>query len=105
MSIGSALTSQYTPAVVSAATSGANILIAGIPNQTIRVFRMMFTLAAGTITFKSASTSLSGAMTCTALILESMDGNPLYVTAAGDDFVATLSGANQLSGTIWYTQS
>lgn len=100
------ISSEYATAAISTASSGDNTLVAGVANKTIRVHKIMLTLAAGTITFKDgASTSLSGAMTLTGLVLEPTDDNPLFVTSAGNGFVANLSGANQLSGTVWYTQS
>lgn len=97
--------SPYLSAAISATTSGANTLVAGIPGKTIRVYRIMFTLAAGTVIFKDSAIALSGAMTLTALYMEDPSGDPLYVTTDGNDFVATLSGTNQMSGTIWYQQS
>lgn len=99
------LGSNFKVAAIDAASSGANTLIAGAAGKTIRVYRIVFSLASGTIIFKDGSTALSGAMTLTSLVLESQNDEPLFVTTAGSHFVATLSGANQLSGTIWYTQS
>lgn len=98
--------SPYLTAAISVNSSGDNDLVAAVASQTVRVYRIVFTLAAGTVTFKDgASTSLSGAMTTTAMVLEDPLGNPLFVTTAGNAFKANLSGANQMSGTIWYQQS
>lgn len=98
-------TSKYTQAAISAAASGDNTLIAGTAGQTIRVFRILYTLAAGTVTFKDGASNLTGALGGagpSGLVLESTDGNPLFVTTDAAAFIANLSGANQLSGAIWY---
>lgn len=99
-------TSPYTQAAISTASSGDNTLVSGTAQQTIRVFKIVWTLAAGTITLKDgAGTSLTGAMAATVGVLESTDQNPIFVTSAGNAFIANLSGANQLSGAIWYVKS
>jgi len=101
-----ALVSAYSQAKIDLAGAGDNNLVAGTALQTIRVFRILLTLAAGTIKFKDgAGTDLTGALSLSAIVLESNDGNPLYITSAGNAFIGNLSGANQLSGTIWYTKS
>ncbi len=99
-------TSPYSQAVISAASSGNNTLVAAVSAKSIRVYRIAVTLAAGTVTFQDgASTALTGALATTAMVLEDPQGNPLFITTAGNAFVAALSGANQLSGTIWYIQA
>lgn len=96
-------TSPYSQAAISAASSGDNTLVAAVAGKSIRVYRIVFTLAAGSVAFKDgASTSLTGAMTATAGVLEDPIGNPLFITTAGNAFIANLSGANQLSGVIYY---
>jgi len=102
-----ALTSAYSRAKIDVAGAGDNTLVALAAAQTIRVFRILLTLVAGTIKFRDGTggADLTGAMSLSAIVLESNDGNPLYITTAGNAFVANLSGANQLSGTVWYTQS
>lgn len=102
-----ATTSTYTQAAISTASSGDNTLVAGTANQTIRVYRIMWTLASpGTVTLKDgASTSLTGALSAVTGLIESTDGNPLFVTTAGNAFIANLSAAIQMSGAIWYTKS
>lgn len=98
---------RYASAVISCNSSGDNTIIAGVAQQTIRVFRIVLTLAAGTITIKDgASTSLTGALATNALALDPQcPGDPLFVTSAGNGLVFNLSGANQCSGVIWYAQS
>jgi hypothetical protein len=98
-------TIPYKTASISTATSGANVLVTGVPGLTTRIYRVALTLAAGTIIFKDGTTALSGAMTLTSYGADDPHAYPLFVLTAGNDFVATLSGSNQLSGTIWYTQS
>jgi hypothetical protein len=93
-------------AAISCNANGDNTLISGVSGKTIRVFKIAWTLAAGTLTLKDgASTTLTGAMSATAGVLESTDGKPLWLTGAGNNFVANLSGANQLSGCVWYEQT
>lgn len=97
------LTSPYSQAAITTASSGDNTLVTAVAGKTIRVYKILLTLAAGTVTFKDgAGTSLTGAMTLSGLIMEDPNGNPLFMTSAGNAFIANLSGANQMSGTIWY---
>lgn len=98
--------SEYLTAAISTNTSGAgNTLISGTPGKTIRVFKMVLSLASGTVIFNDGTTALSGAITTTQLVVDGLNNNPLYVISSGNDFKATLSGANLLAGTIWYQQS
>lgn len=90
-------------APISCALSGDNILIAGVSGSFLRIFRVAFTLAAGTVTFKDGANLLSGAMAAAAGVLEDPEGNPIFMCGAGNGFLANLSGTNQLSGTVWYT--
>lgn len=97
------LLSPYTQAAISCASSGNNTLIAAVSSKSIRVYQIMFTLASGTVTFRDgASTDLSGALNAIAGVLDDPLGNPIFITTAGNAFVANLSGANQLSGVIYY---
>lgn len=91
---------------IDCALSGDNVLIPAVAGRSIRVFRIAFTLAGGNVRFLDGAggTALSGPMAAAAGVLEDMPlGNPIYVTTPGNAFVANLSGANQLSGTVWYT--
>jgi hypothetical protein len=99
--------SEYTVAAVNFSASGDNTVIAGTAAQTIRVYGIALTNAATaiTLTFKDgASISLSGALSLSAMVLD-RDGQPHFVTTAGNAFVINLSGTSQVSGTIWFTKS
>lgn len=100
-------TSSYTQAALSFASSGDNTAISGTALQTIRVFKVALALASGTtLTFKDGSAAaLTGAMTLGAMVLDSADGSPLFITTAGNGFVVNLGAAIQCSGAIWYTKS
>jgi hypothetical protein len=91
---------------VSIAANGA--IIAGVAGQKIRVYKMVLTIATGTtIQFQDGATNLSGAMTLTAGIpfVLPHDGNPWYTTSAGNAFNVAFGAGQQLSGTIYFSQS
>lgn len=94
-------------AVISAASSGANEIVAAVTGKKIKVWRIMFvTDGAVTVIFKDGTTALSGTMSFAAngsLVLDTTLDDPLYTTTAGNAFVATLGGAVGIRGTIWYT--
>ena len=97
-----------TQAPIDVGDSGANVVIAGVAQQTIRVHRLFLVVAADVdITVKSGTTPLTGAMSFKAGGGAALDlsEEPWFVTAAGDDFVFTLSDAVQVSGGIYYAQS
>jgi hypothetical protein len=95
--------------VVSVSSSGNNVLIAGVTNQTIRVYRLMLVLASSnTLTFQDgSSTALTGALALNAgaTIVLDFEGEPWFITSTGNGFVLNLSSANAVSGNIYYTQS
>lgn len=103
-------TSQaLTWAAVSFNSSGDNTVVAGTGGQTVRVFVLVFTVAAALVaTFKdSTPTSLSGAMSFNlggGLAL-GHQGEPWFITASGKGFVMNLASAIQVSGFIGYTKS
>jgi hypothetical protein len=105
-SFGRPTTANLTSAVISASSSGDNTLVSGTASQTIRVFKLFLVCnAAVNIIFKDgASTNLTGTMNMTAnggMTLD-FDGEPWFVTSSGSAFVLNLSGAQQVSGTIYY---
>lgn len=100
---------QY--AKIDTATSGANTIVAAVPNRSIRVLNYL-AVAGGTVTltWKSASTALSGAMPLVVNNALSAVGNGqapsghvgLFETAPGEALVLTLSAAVQVSGHLAY---
>jgi hypothetical protein len=102
---------DLTPISLNISSSGVNPAIAGVAGQIIRVWKL-FLVPASTVTvqFQDASTNLSGAMslgtsTNNLLLTLPFDTKPWFTCAAGDAFNINLSGAVQVSGAIYYTQS
>ncbi len=91
-------------AVIDTAVLGDNTIIAGTPGLKIRIVKLILVVnAAVSITLKSASTSLTGAMAYAANGGLALDGdvNPLDLNT-GDAFVMNLGGAVQVSGFVLY---
>lgn len=106
---GTPYTGFLTSGAVSFASSGDNTVVSAVTSQIVRVYRIILTTAAATnITMKDgASTSLSGAMPFGvngSLVLD-MQGEPWYVTSAGNAFIINSSNAVQVSGTVYYIQA
>jgi hypothetical protein len=97
---------QFTTAVVSAAASGDNTIIAAVTGAPIKVWKIAFTTAAAVnVVFKTGTTALSGAYVFGgngSLVLY-YDGSPHYIALPGSAFVINLSGAVGIAGTVWYT--
>lgn len=104
-------TKALTNASVSASSSGENTLISGTASQTIRVFKIALVAASAVnVSFKNAAggTSLTGAIPLTAngaMVLESNDGEPLFVSATAGAFILNLSAAVAVTGFIQYVKS
>lgn len=96
-----------TPLAINTAVSGDNVIVPAIAGQRVEVYRIMWSLAAGTMAFKDGvgGTAYSGPMTLTSGVIEDMLGQALFVTSLGNGFVLNLGGANQFSGTVWYRYS
>lgn len=98
-----------TRTAINAASSGDNTLIAAVVGQTIRVHKLFF-IASGTVNIKfkdGAGSDLTPAMPLYAGggVTLDFDGDPWFVTTAGNAFVLYLSAAVQISGRIYYSQS
>lgn len=100
---------RLTPASVSFASSGDNTVVSATSGQTIRVMRLLLVPnGLVSVTMKDgASTSLSGVMQLASSIPFQLplDGEPWFLTTAGNAFIINLSGAVQVSGVVWYTKS
>lgn len=94
---------------ISAASSGANTLVAAVIGRSIRVLGFVI-VAAGAVTanFESGTTDLSGAMSLitgvpiSAPLTGSLDILPWMQTASGEALGLTLGGAVQVSGFLVY---
>ena len=90
---------------ISGASSGNNTLVAAVSDASIRVLAMHLVAdAAVTVTIKSASTSLSGAMSFAANGGEVLPHSPIgwYEGAKNEALIMTLGGAVQVSGSLVY---
>lgn len=101
--------SDLTEAIVDAASSGDNTIVAGTGGQTIRVFKLFFvTDAAVNATIEDgAGGNLTGTMVLRAgaAVVLDFDGEPWFTTASGGAFVINLSSAVGIRGRVYYTKS
>lgn len=92
-------------AVVSAASSGDNTLIAGVSGKQVYVYGFdLFLASSTTLTLKCGTVALTGAMTLTSYSKGIASGSPYWVCPAGAAFVGNLGSGIQMSGSIWYVQ-
>ena len=96
-------------AAINCSTNGNNIIIAGAPLQTIRVYRVFFVLSdSAVITIADSSpTDFTGPITMYAGGSFTLDftGEPWFKTAAGEDLIINQAGTAQISGRIYYVRS
>ena len=106
MTNGSQMTNVF-PLPISCSSAGDNILIAGVNDKNILIFRIFLTVDGATLlTFKDGSTNLTGAMTFTAggaMVLD-MTGMPWFQINRGNSFIVNSSNAVQISGAVYYQQ-
>lgn len=102
-------TSNLSQAAVSFSASGANVIVAGVGGQTVRIFRMLLVVGAATnLTIQDTTpTNFSGAIPLAANggLAFQFEGEPHYISAVGKGIQINNSNAVQVSGTVWYTQS
>ncbi len=103
-------TKALTNAAISTTTSGEQTIVAGTSSQTIRVFRLSFTVSgATTVTIKDAAggTTLASydLVANGSLVLESTDGEPYFVTASSGAFIISSSNAVNIKGNVQYVKS
>lgn len=95
-------------AAINFSATGDNVIVTGVANQIIRVWKIFFIVGASTnITYKDASTALSGALPFSAnegMVLD-FDTKPWMTCQNGDSFILNQSGTAQVSGMVYYTQS
>ena len=102
-------TAALSRAAINISASGDNTIVSGVGGQTVRVFKIFFVCSAAVnVTIKDgASTSLTGAMAFSAngaLTLD-FDSEAWFITSSSNAFIINLSGAQQVSGAVYYTQS
>jgi hypothetical protein len=110
--LGAQTTDQMTEASINISASGDNLVVAAVGGQTVRVHRLFLVCnAAVNIQFydgtSGGGTALTGVMNFLAnggLVLD-FSGEPWFKTSTGNGFNINLSGAQQVSGRIYYTQS
>jgi hypothetical protein len=93
---------------INVAGSGDNQLLAGTGGQTIRVWKFWLVAAAAvSLKFRDGTTDLHPAIALVAggSWLLDLDGEPWFVTAAGNALNLNLSAAVQVSGRWYYTKS
>ncbi len=100
----SPLAAQLTPAAISFSASGDNTVVAGVSAKTVKIYRLILTIAGATVlTFKSgAGTSLTGAMALNAggSITLDFTSEPWFTTATAAAFVINSTNAVQVSGKV-----
>lgn len=99
----------YLTTAINFSSSGANTIIAGGVGQTIRIYKIQFTVAnSTTITFQDTSSVLfSGAYILIgngASYGDFANGEPLFTTSLSAGFVINSSAAVSTQGQVWYTQ-
>lgn len=110
---GSPKTANWSQAAISVNALGANVIVAGIGGQTVRIMRMFFVNSDPATTVNvtiqdTTPTSFSGAfrlITAGSFNGTDANGEPLYVSAVGKGIQLNIDVAVQLSGTVWFTQS
>lgn len=89
------------------AGAGDNIIIFGIPNQLIRVYKIFLLAGAATnLTFKNGTSAFTGAMPWPSglgMVLD-FDTKPWFTTSFGNDFIINSSAGVQIGGMVNYTQ-
>ena len=95
--------------VVDVAAAGDNVIIAGTPGNTIRIFQLFLVLGGDTLlTFKDGpAIEFDGPLTMMkggSIVLDENDPH-WFKTSLGNDFIINLSNPVQLSGRIYYVKS
>lgn len=100
--------SQTIPLAINFNSLGDNTVIAAVTGAPLNVYGIVFTVTGATnITFKDASTALSGAFVLTgngSSFTLPMSDEPWFQVQPGDAFVVNSSNAVTVGGMLWYTQ-
>lgn len=96
------VTSRFSRALINCSSAGANVLIAGTPGQTIRVFAMDLVLNnTDVIKLTDETGDLTGPMRLQSYVKQMVE-DPWFETVAGDDFILNMTTGTQAGGVIWY---
>lgn len=99
--------SKMIRAPINISATGDNVVIAAQAGQRITVYKLWFQLGGtSALTFKDgASTNFAPSITlnAAATFTQPSDGEPWFVTTAGNAFMINLSVGAQMSGMIYYT--
>lgn len=102
------LAARLSMAPINVAASGDNLLLSGTALQTIRVFRVVFVASAAVNwKFRNGTSDFWPFLPAVAntAVLFDFDGEPWYVTSAGNALQLNLSAAVQVSGAFYYMKS
>jgi hypothetical protein len=100
---------QTTIANSTFSSSGANVVVAAVASQTVRIYRLLLVVSSPTnVEFlDGGSTVLAGPFplqTNGTIVLDD-SGEPWFITSAGNAFEVNLSVSVTVCCTVWYTQS
>ena len=101
-------TTDLTGATISFSGSGDNTLVSATSSQTTKVYRLFVVSAcAQNLTFKSASTTLTGAMPVPAngSIVLDFSTRPWFTTGTNEAFILNASASCQVSGRLEHVKS
>jgi hypothetical protein len=95
-------------AIVDHSAAGDNIIVVGIPGNTIEVYALFFVMGGDAfVTIQSAATPLTGAMDMLdhgSVVLD-YNRRPWFVCGDGEDFIINLAPGVSIDGRCYYTQS
>lgn len=90
------------------ATSGDSTIVSGVASQTIKVWKMIISYAASPVTLLikdgAGTTLLTVPLNTYGSMVLDFDGEPWFVTSAGNGLVFNLSAAVQIYGRVYFTQ-
>lgn len=94
-------------AIINFSSSGDNVVVSGLANQTIRVFKIfLITNGVTELVIKTGTTELTGPMlVANGSIILDLDSEPWFVTSTSESFTIGSSQNVQVSGRVYYTQS
>jgi hypothetical protein len=109
---GSPKTANWSSAAITFSALGANVIIAAVAAQTVRVMRMFIVNADAALTTQitiqdTTPTSFTGAFPLipNGSFSARGEGEPHFISGSGKGIQINSSVAVQISGTVWYTQS
>lgn len=101
-------TDWLNEAIINFTGSGSNLIIAGVANQIIRVYRYFVVVRIATdLTYLDGATALTGPVPLAAneAMVFTLDTKPWYTCSPGNAFNINSSVGTQVSGRCYYTQT